>query len=96
LKGGQVAAHQGSTSAAAEGSLPKTTAIELVLTAFPVSREQADAIFKDIPDAKFEEKEAKPDPINPLMGLGTPEEAPVEDPEGSTEAPEAPFAPKVK
>jgi phage-related protein (TIGR01555 family) len=76
LNGAQVKALQDLAIAAADGTLPIETAKAIALASFPLTEETAEAIFSPLPANKFEEKqrEPKPTPVNPLAGLGAPEQ----------------------
>jgi phage-related protein (TIGR01555 family) len=62
LNGAQVTALQGMVVAVAAGELPRETAIELMVTAFPIDRAQATQILAAIEEPTEEEKAAKAAP----------------------------------
>jgi len=92
LNGAQISGLVAIATTAADGTLPLETAKAIAAASYPLDAAALDAIFGPLPDGKCEEEEAKPDPINPLLGLGAP--APGEEEDPKAPAPGLPPAPK--
>lgn len=87
LNGAQISGLIAIATSVADGTLPLGTAKAIALASFPLTPETADAIFADLPEGKFEEEQSKPDPVNPLMGLGGMPPEPGEEPVPGKEPP---------
>jgi len=92
LNGAQISGLVAIATTAADGTLPLETAKAIAAASYPLDAAALDAIFGPLPDGKFEEEEAKPDPVNPLLGIGAP--APGEEEDPKAPAPGLPPAPK--
>jgi hypothetical protein len=79
LNGAQITGLVAIATTVADGVLPLETAKAIAAASFPLEPSTLDAIFSPLPAGKFEEEQNKPDPVNPLLGLGAPGEPGEED-----------------